>query len=70
MLPLFMHEQTKIPFVLHFATDADRRRNKSGDAAKRRQVKMNHVPVKFAPIKKKPREEAWKAYRQSGTRYH
>jgi hypothetical protein len=65
MLPLFYHNVTKETFVLHYATAADRRRAKRSE----RGVRRNRVPVRFAPIRPKPRELAWAAHKRDGTRY-
>lgn len=85
MLPLFFHNVTKETFVLHLASAADKRRaqahantvvalqaaNPGLDLSKvpERGVSRHRVPVKFQPIKKKPREAAWAEHRKSGTRY-
>jgi hypothetical protein len=86
MLPLFQHTGTQEIFVLHYATAADRRRaqkharwmealraaNPTIDVSRfpERGVERKKVAVTFAPIKKKPREQAWAEYRKSGQRYH
>jgi hypothetical protein len=69
MLPLFFHEVTKETFVLHYATAADVKRARSESTKVRNQAQRKRVEVKFAPIKRKPREAAWAEYRATGTKY-
>lgn len=65
MLPLFQHEATKEIFVVHYASAADRKRARKGAQRGVRQVK---VPVRFQPIKRKPREELWAQRKREAVR--